>query len=320
MIELCTLTGVDEKTDLDRLIFLSAKYEFVEWGFLYSPREQGKPGRYMPWQSLLSVLDQLPQYVRCALHVCGRGVDNLLSGEPVEWALINAISERGGRVQLNFNSKRAKADERFDEKDIQGLIDKIHPTPVIIQHNKNNEHLWQVLGGENVRFLFDSSGGSGELCKSWPAPLPVLCGYAGGLGPGQMSEHLDAIRKVADARSIWVDMEGRLRVQTDWADEMCLEKCEHVLYEVDNWLKDREMKLRLLEKDRLAEDVLACFDAAYIEGLADVLADTTDSRLKDLVERRLLPAMQLAKDHIWSTKQERHCNAAFSGSGSSPSL
>lgn len=33
-----------------------------------------------------------------------------------------------------------------------------------------------------------------------------------------------------------------------------------------------------------------CFRAAYIEGLAEVLSETTDARLKDLVERRILYA------------------------------
>lgn len=35
---------------------------------------------------------------------------------------------------------------------------------------------------------------------------------------------------------------------------------------------------------------IACFDAAFAEGLTEVLAETTDTRLKDLVERRLLIA------------------------------
>lgn len=36
------------------------------------------------------------------------------------------------------------------------------------------------------------------------------------------------------------------------------------------------------------DEVLGSFDAAFTEGLAEVLAETTDERLKDLVERRLL--------------------------------
>lgn len=38
------------------------------------------------------------------------------------------------------------------------------------------------------------------------------------------------------------------------------------------------------------EEVAGCFEAAYVEGLADALAETADERLKDLVQRRLMYA------------------------------
>lgn len=41
-------------------------------------------------------------------------------------------------------------------------------------------------------------------------------------------------------------------------------------------------------------EIAACFSAAYVEGLQEALAETTDERIKDLVERRLLPAYDIA--------------------------
>lgn len=42
-------------------------------------------------------------------------------------------------------------------------------------------------------------------------------------------------------------------------------------------------------------EVVGCFDAAEAEGLIDVLTWTTDARLKDLVERRLMHALYAAR-------------------------
>ena len=44
------------------------------------------------------------------------------------------------------------------------------------------------------------------------------------------------------------------------------------------------------------EYISGCFRAAEIEGLHEALAETTDGRLKDLVERRLLYAYYFVQD------------------------
>lgn len=43
------------------------------------------------------------------------------------------------------------------------------------------------------------------------------------------------------------------------------------------------------------DEVIGCFRAAEVEGLAQALAETTDLRLKDLVERRLMYALRAAE-------------------------
>lgn len=45
-------------------------------------------------------------------------------------------------------------------------------------------------------------------------------------------------------------------------------------------------------------NVIGCFDAAWIEGLRDVLTASTDERLCDLVNRRMLWAETYARDAL----------------------
>jgi hypothetical protein len=46
----------------------------------------------------------------------------------------------------------------------------------------------------------------------------------------------------------------------------------------------------------LKDEVIGCFNAAFVEGLQEALAETQDERLKDLVERRLMYALYAAQD------------------------
>ena len=46
----------------------------------------------------------------------------------------------------------------------------------------------------------------------------------------------------------------------------------------------------------LAQEVIGCFDAAELESLSIALAETTDDRLRGLVERRLMYALYAAKE------------------------
>lgn len=114
----CTLTGVDGVDEpvfgsFDTLIALSDEFPVVEWGFLYSPKRQGQLGRYPSVDFLKLAFDTLPHNVRVALHVCGDGVNTLIDGfddvrntmTDVD-VLVEKVSARGGRIQLNFNQTR----------------------------------------------------------------------------------------------------------------------------------------------------------------------------------------------------------------------
>ncbi|MDO9099681.1 MAG: hypothetical protein Q7V53_02905 [Caldisericota bacterium] len=224
----CTLTGVDASTALEDICSLSASFPLVEWGFLYSPKREGQPGRYPSITMLAEAFGALPANVRVAMHVCGDGVPHLLSGCANEIRLLELVAARRGRIQLNFNQRRQPVD-------LGRLVDllKAYPeTTFITQENEANLGVWEYLaqrGITNHSVLFDGSGGRGILCAEWPARLPIACGYAGGLGPDNLQVQLQHIAGVALARSTWVDMEGQLRRTdengNDWLDLAACRAC-----------------------------------------------------------------------------------------------
>ncbi len=237
-----TLTGVDDLTNLAELANLSERFPLVEWGFLYSPKRQGKGGRYPSVATLLDAFRELPDTVRVALHVCGAGVPNLLANEAEVTGLVDAVAERGGRVQLNFNQSR----DSIDLDALSALLDRYPSLKVITQHNEANEGVWKRLCGHaNYVVLFDSSGGRGVERSSWPSPLHgIHCGYAGGLGPDNLAAELTRIRAAAIHQPHWIDMEGKLRTEDDLFDlqraEVCLREAMTSLWL--DWMSPEEVR------------------------------------------------------------------------------
>lgn len=227
----CTLTGVDARTDLARLAELAARFPFAEWGLLYSPAQQGLPGRYPPVQRLQQLVADLPASVRVALHVCGDGVPALLARESPVADLATGVAARGGRIQLNFNLQRAPFST--DAMGLLRLFISRTPATVITQHNKANAGLVSQLEYRNHAVLFDSSGGRGLLPPDWPTPLAgVCCGYAGGLGPLTIARELPRILEAVHGRLFWIDMENALREHEGASDWFSLDRAEAVLAEV----------------------------------------------------------------------------------------
>lgn len=225
----CTLTGVDETTSLDGIALLSKAFPLVEWGFLYSPKRQGQPGRYPSILMLAHAFQSLPSHVRVAMHVCGDGVHNLLAGQTNELQLLDLVVARGGRIQLNFNQLR----KPVGLDSLVELIALYPATTFITQDNNANQGVWQFVAEHsliNHAVLFDGSGGQGIFCSEWPLPLPISCGYAGGLGPDNIDGELSRIAAVAGSRATWIDMEGKLRrANVDGIDWLDLNACKDCL-------------------------------------------------------------------------------------------
>lgn len=214
----CTLTGVDDSTDIGWLCALAAQFPLVEWGVLYSDSRAGE-GRY-PSKAWLDALDSRlreTRGLRAALHVCGSAVHDLLAGR----LDLQRRVEPYERIQLNLNA---------DETDLPALRQWVQAHPhktVITQHNETNQHLWKMLADmPNHAVLFDRSRGTGRSPVHWPTTLRAqqdlvggiwapVCGYAGGLGPANLMVQLPLIDAAAGSEKFWVDMESALRDNND---------------------------------------------------------------------------------------------------------
>lgn len=233
---LITLTGADdgiEPTELQRLTDAcslgSKRGDAVEWGILYSESKQGS-GRYPSFAWIEQLLCSISEASRSsyALHVCGRAVHDFIDGS----GYVTDLAAEFDRVQLNFRS------ETIDAVALRECIQRNNSQTIITQHNAANQTLWTLLCGiENHAILFDQSGGRGQSPAGWVSPLTgVLCGYAGGLGPDNLSEQLPHISAVAAGKPFWVDMESKLR---DKADRFCLDRAASCLNIAEKFFASR---------------------------------------------------------------------------------
>ena len=223
----CTIAGVDEATPLDMLGVLSSYYSFVEWGFLYSPRDQGTQRKYPSWLWLSQTVKHLAPDVRVALHFCNHGVSDLVASEPMALKLLHTVGSRGGRVQLNFNAMTCG----IPIERILALLRRFPEIQFITQYNDANRSVFALLNGvKNHAVLFDESGGSGFSPQAWPLPLEgVRCGYAGGLGLESLAEQLLAIHQASRGTSFWISLDDKVRRTGGWLDLDLAMKCLSVV-------------------------------------------------------------------------------------------
>ncbi|WP_114946509.1 hypothetical protein [Microvirga calopogonii] len=223
----CTLTGVDQQTDLSKVIELSSRFPEAEFAILFSPERSGEQKRFPTFEFIQNMLNA--GRVRWAVHLCGRAVPDFIqsavSKGHTDWdqqAFQLATHPRVSRLQLNFAFRRAK----FTVHELDTAIESL-AIPVITQEHRANEGVSCALAAPNHQVLFDASGGRGIPASEWAPPLDgKICGFAGGLGPETLSRALRGIKQVCDGRPFWIDMETRIRDENDWLD---LDACERVL-------------------------------------------------------------------------------------------
>lgn len=218
----CTITGADDKVDPAKLIELSKKYPFVEWGILFYKPKEGKQ-RYpsAKWTTEFfrqRILAGHP--VKVSAHLCGDYVKGFVE-QPNMGLEFYGAGDFFDRIQLNFQCPC----EGLDMDKLRQAIDDVS-IPVITQHNAANAKLWSTIGVSNQQILFDSSLGNGVEVKYWPKPLDGrVCGYAGGLGSHNIEKELPRIIQTAGGRRFWIDMESGVRLD----NEFDLAKVEFVL-------------------------------------------------------------------------------------------
>lgn len=225
----CTFTGVDEKSSLEQISNLSQAYPFVEWGVLLSTSENSPLGKNR-YPSIDWLNENLPKLKNIAdtygssiaLHVCGKETKELLA--QTENSIALKLLPFVNRIQINFFYKEPQIEQ------LENLCKNFPHITFITQHNNKNFDLYKKVFSTNHQVLFDQSGGKGIETKEWESPLEnKICGYAGGLGPNNISEQFVSIQNITD-RPFWIDMEGKIRTH----DLLDLELCRKVLLEVSN--------------------------------------------------------------------------------------
>lgn len=218
-----TITGVDERTDLERLALLWRRFKFVEFGVLLSKSSAGNKPRYPSTEFMNWIVRMVPRD-HLALHVCGEYSRVTFQGQNLlrkEFLLLGAF----GRIQFN------NVGETINPNEANSEICKLEQEETIFPLNKRSTENSLIMANrldKSAALLHDSSGGRGVTALH-NKPIPGFYnGYAGGLGPSNILAQLENINKVVGDSTIWIDMESKIRTD-DWLD---LDKVESVLKSV----------------------------------------------------------------------------------------
>lgn len=215
-----TFTGVDERTDLKRLLEISSRFPFVEWGLLRSFTKTEMEPMY-PSKEFIQQFSHLG--VRKSVHLCGTFAREVARGQA--GPVLSLVSNMASLDRIQINLGRTLPDFPNALASLQNLA-LSYVIPIILQCSDFNM-VQKQIGFEawtkrhqtrfGVCLLHDASGGKGFITE-WEAPLrPGLVGYAGGLGPYDIADRLAIIQKMPEDNPVWVDMKTKVRTD-DWFD------------------------------------------------------------------------------------------------------
>eukprot|EP00927_Polykrikos_kofoidii_P072657 TRINITY_DN68757_c0_g1_i1.p1 TRINITY_DN68757_c0_g1~~TRINITY_DN68757_c0_g1_i1.p1 ORF type:complete len:998 (-),score=140.60 TRINITY_DN68757_c0_g1_i1:38-2797(-) len=166
--------------------------------------------------------------VRLAAHLSGRRCMDLLEKGEHDWVRGHLLPLGFKRVQVNTTKINGVEVSDYAAAAIR-LHNAIREFPEfewIVQANPESKDLWEYFANMspppfNVSLLFDSSCGTGKMAEAYAVPPSngVNCGYAGGLGPGNICDALCKIRSTVPRNTVfWIDMETGLRSVIDGKD------------------------------------------------------------------------------------------------------
>lgn len=203
-----TISGLDINTCLESFAKLP-----VEAGILYSANP--KTNRYPSLEWIRSALEVLPC---AAVHLCGTASrKQALAGE------LDDVIEGAGRVQVNGWPKPQEVIE---------LCERFPNTGFITQFGSGHRKLLKIECSNHM-VLVDASGGNGVSPEHWEDPAPhKRVGFAGGLGPHNLEQELPRVMRAA-REGWWVDMEAKVRDESDWLD---MDKVRQVIQIVESAL------------------------------------------------------------------------------------
>lgn len=223
-----TFTGVDEHTDVDRLLAVQARYPKTEFGMLMAGEPTKRPNRYPDPQGpmALRLYDSVRKGLNLSAHLCGALAREAARGDwsGVERHCGDFPSFR--RCQLNI----------VRLKDVEGPVGYFAPPTLdelIIQQRGADEcGAFLDLPDKYRRgVLLDASGGKGTYSEPTILEGPYHVGYAGGLNPANVRSFMKILLEDPRVGDFWIDMETGVRTPDDWLD---LEKVEAVLENLED--------------------------------------------------------------------------------------
>ena len=226
-----TFTGVDDETDLHRLVDIQKKYPKVEFGVLVSRKWKENGPRFL---SPFKTKELRGLGLRLSAHLCGSiARDVLHMGGFSNTDDFPKIIDMFSRVQLNVSN--------YDEP--ENMSPYILPGPlqeIIIQQafDHNTFMLCRIASGDCISILLDESGGNGiDTPINMPLYLQnVHVGFAGGINPDNVVAKVREITSLPQVGRFWIDMESGVRTY----DRFDLDKVEQVCELVyDNFLTVR---------------------------------------------------------------------------------
>ncbi len=213
-----TFTGVDEHTSISEMFALHQQYP-IEWGVLFSKSRAGT-GRYPRLEFITALVADYPS-MNFSAHLCGEYARDVIQNDRCE--VDEVIHNRFWRAQINTSAPGVN---------LQFLAQwgaQNHLTPILQCRD-------EFPADFGIGWLFDASGGRGIEPKEWPRPRSnwharaLMKGYAGGINPANVAQHVQAIG-THDA-SYWIDMESGVRDERDRFDlARCRAVCEAVFGE-----------------------------------------------------------------------------------------
>ena len=214
MLNRVTFTGVDDRTNIDDLVYLTSKYPFVEFGVLVSKNNSnsGTVNRY-PNLTILKRLKNKGLNLSC--HICGSIARQIVKKN--DWSelekLLGKDIEIFNRFQLNVSNIHKFSKEISFREDKEFIIQ--------LKEDTSLYDYYKVL--PNVFGFQDNSGGLGKFEDNW-MDSDRYFGYAGGLSAENVEGVIEDLLVVNNA-DFWIDMESSVRTD-DWFNT---KKCEEVL-------------------------------------------------------------------------------------------
>lgn len=224
-----TFTGVDEKTDIERLISIQQKYPIAEFGVLTSYHWQENGNRY-PNPEIIERLRRL----NLSLHLCGSVAHD---AAVKEWDKVDDLVHGGlhlfKRVQLNVSARKDNPEYCW--------IPIVFGQELIIQQSGDITLYEETLKHwshppfphrDTISMLLDASGGRGIDTRLKVFSTNGKVGYAGGFNPDNVADKLTFLLENVKRGEFWIDMESGVRTD-DWFDlnkvEMVLRICNEII-------------------------------------------------------------------------------------------